>query len=349
MNFALMSKSFTVYAFGEVGWELSLKDVIAQLKDAGKNDTVNVIINSPGGDVSEGYAIYDYLTDLKSKVKSVDTEIFGMCASIATVIALAGEKRVMNENSQFMIHNPWGAPMGDSDQVRKYADELEKIENRLIEFYSTKTGSEAKAIEKMMDAETYLSPDEAKNLGFITEIKTELKAVAKIKIEKSNKMSKQTKGVIAKIKTLFKALEDDAPVALSLTLADGTIAEVETENETASVGDAVTVDGAPAPDGTHELADGTSIVTVDGVITEIMAMEEEEEEDYEAMKAEIAALKAERDEAVNGLAEIQAMLEKKAKTVSKPFNMKRETFKQKEAVKTVFSKDTLKQINLKKK
>ena len=63
----------------------------------------------------------------------------------------------------------------------------------------------------------------------------------------------------------------------------------------------------------------------------------------------ITALKAERDEAVNGLAEIQAMLEKKAKTVSKPFNMKRETFKQKEAVKTVFSKDTLKQINLKKK
>jgi ATP-dependent Clp endopeptidase proteolytic subunit ClpP len=348
MNFALMSKSFTVYAFGEVGKQVTLNYFVNQLNSVQKGNEVNVIINSPGGDVSEGYAIYDYLTDLKGKGVVVNTEILGMCASIATVFFLAGENRVMHANSEFMIHNPWGKPEGDAKVVRKYADELEKIENRLIEFYSTKTHSQAKAIEKMMDAETYLSPDEAKNLGFITEIKTELKAVAKIKIEKSNKMSKQTKGVIAQIKSLFKALEDDAPVALSLTLADGTIAEVETENETASVGDAVTVDGEPAPDGTHELADGTSIVTVDGVITEIMAMEEDEE-DYEAMKAEIAALKAERDEAVNGLAEVQAMLEKKAKTVSKPFNMKRETFKQKEAVKTVFSKDTLKQINSKKK
>jgi len=347
-----MSKIISVYAFGEVGWELRLADVVAQTQGAAPEDVVNVIINSPGGDVSEGFAIHDYLVDLKSKVAEVNTEIFGMCASIATVIALSGDKRIMNENAQFMIHNPWGGPVGDADQIQRYADELRKIENRLVNFYSTKTGGDEVAIQEMMNAETYMSPDQALSLGFITEVKSELKAVAKIKIENPNKMSNtNTKGIIAQIKSLFKALDGEAPIALDVTLADGTLAVVETESDAPAVGDAVTVAGDPAPDGTHVLADGSSITTVGGVITEMNAMKEDDE-DYEAMKAENEALKNELQTAVQALEDFKNELQAKAKKTSQQFNMKRDVHNRKKddaPATKAFDKNKLKEVNLKKK
>lgn len=328
----------TVYAFGEVGWELRLQDVVSQTNAAKEGDTVNVLINSPGGFVDEGYAIYDYLKALQAKDVTVNTEIYGMCASIATVIALAGQKRSMAENAQFMIHNPWGGPVGDADEISKYADELKKIESKLAQFYADKTGGELEEISSMMKEETYMDAQKALDMGFITEIKAELKAVAKIKFNNQMSNSNKSKGLLAQIKSLFAKLEEGAPVALDVTLADGTIANVETEAQTPAVGDAVTIGGEAAPDGTHELADGSSIVTVGGVITEIMVAEEDEDDE------KYAELKAENAELLAALEEAKAKLEALAKAKTKAFDIKREAFKQKEVdpSKGRFNKNDLK-------
>lgn len=308
-----------IYAFGEVGYEVILKDIISQIKSSSEKD-LNILINSPGGSVDEGYAIHDYLVDLSKQGYNVTTEVFGQCASIATVIFLAGKERVINENSSFMIHNPWGMPMGDHKEIQKYADMLKETESKLAQFYSTKTGGNVDEIRQMMDEETYLTADEAVNMGFATSMKEATKAVAKFKT-KTNKMNKQ-KSIVSKIQSLMKGLLGETK-ALETTLADGTAIFIETEGETPNVGDLVYVGDALAPDGTHELASGESIVTVDGAITEVVAAMEEDDEDYKAL---YEAASKERDEAIAALEGFEKNLQAlKAKT-TQSFSMKR-TFK----------------------
>jgi ATP-dependent Clp protease protease subunit len=311
-----MAEVFNIYCFGEIGWETNLSTILNQCQAAKDGDTVNVIINSPGGSVDEGFAIYDYLESLKGKGVTVNTEIYGMCASIATVIALAGESRIMTENSQFMIHNPWGAPVGDADEIQKYADSLKEIENRLANFYANKTGQKVDKLLALMASESYFTADQAKKLGFITEKKEASKAVAKLN---TNKMSQTKpavdKSIVAKIQRLFKALVDgEQPKALTTTLEDGTEVTIETEAAEPAVGDVVTVNGESAPDGSHTLADGSVIVTEGGVITEVvMASYKEDEEEMEALKAENSRLTAELETANNALKDFEAKLNQTTK------------------------------------
>ena len=336
----------SIFCFGEIGFETTLSSVIQQAQSANDGDTVNVIINSPGGMVDEGYAIHDYLVGLKSKGVTVNTEIYGMCASIATVIALAGENRVMTENSQFMIHNPWTQVQGDASELKVRADELEKVENQLAQFYSNQTGQKVEKLIGLMAAESYFTPEQAKKLGFITEIKTSIKAVAKINSKpKQNQMSNQNKGIIARIQSLFKALEDgtDAPKAMTTTLEDGTEIVIETELETPEIGDAVTVNGEPAPDGTHTLANGTVITTEGGVIMSVTVASaaEDKEEEY---KAKIADLQAQLETSNAALKEFEAKLSQ----TTKAFAQARKGFNNAKPVKVEnpnapkFTKDDLK-------
>lgn len=127
-------------------------------------DTIHLRINSPGGDVFDGVAIHNAL---RAHPAEIITHIDGLAASIASVIALAGDEVRMAPNAFFMIHNPWGITIGDADDHRKMGDTLDKIaEGSIASTYMAKTGEALETVETWMDEETWFNAREAKAAGF---------------------------------------------------------------------------------------------------------------------------------------------------------------------------------------
>lgn len=298
-----------VYIFGEIGWENNVKTVQQQIGRASAEDTIIAHIHSPGGSVDEGYAIHDHLLSYGA---TVETRIEGMCASIATIIALAGTKRTMTKNSTFFIHNPWTMAEGDASKLEETAEQLRSIEERISGFYSKVTGKSADEMLQIMKVAENITPELALELGFVTELVEPIKAMAKIspinqKPNNSNLetiMSEFMNKIEARMNKILGIKNQQQPEIKNLdtTLADGT--EISISGESVAVGATVTIGGEPAPDGTHELADGMQIATVDGVITEII---EADGGDAEALKAENAQLKSELESVK---AELSAVSEK---------------------------------------
>lgn len=128
---------------------------------------INVRINSPGGSVFDGQAIFNAIDRHPSKVT---THIDGLAASIASVIALAGDEVVMASNALYMIHDPWAAAVGDASEMRKTADLLDKIAGQLVDTYAAKSGQEPAYIAEAMHAETWYTAAEALDLGLVDRI-----------------------------------------------------------------------------------------------------------------------------------------------------------------------------------
>ena len=130
-------------------------------------DTPNltVRINSYGGSVSEGLAIYSLLSDFKGHLKTI---VDGFAWSAASVIFMAGHERVVPENGLLMIHNAWTEARGDSNAMKKVAEDLEKITQPSVNIYVAKTGQSEEKIKEMMDREEWITSKEAYELGFST-------------------------------------------------------------------------------------------------------------------------------------------------------------------------------------
>ena len=307
-----------IYVFGDIGWEVRLSDIAKQTEGAVKDeDSFIVHIHSPGGDVTEGFAIHDHL---RSFGIPIETRIEGLCASIATVVALAGDKRLMTENSTFFVHNPWTMAAGDADEMQRMTDELRAVEDRLAGFYAKVTGQDKEKMLELMKAETSMTPEEAKEYNFITEIVAGVKAAARITTKPLNPNNNQSimsdivKGLDGKIQAIMrklgiKAEQTEPTKAMSTTLEDGTEITIDGENETPEVGDTVTMaDGSAAPDGEHTLADGTVITTEAGVITAVTAApaaKDDKDEEMKALKDENESLKA-QIKAMEEAAKVQA-------------------------------------------
>lgn len=130
--------------------------------------TVNVYINSGGGQVVEAMAIHDYLVSIKNKGVKVNTYGRGLIASAATYILMAGnENSTISENSWFMIHNVSGWAYGSVDEIEKQAGILRKFNDTIRDYYSNHTGIDSQTIEQMMEDETWLTGVEAKEKGFV--------------------------------------------------------------------------------------------------------------------------------------------------------------------------------------
>jgi ATP-dependent Clp endopeptidase proteolytic subunit ClpP len=138
-------------------------------------DTIALHINSPGGLVFEGQAIYNAI---KNHPATVTSYIDGVAASIASVIALAADTVVMASNALFMIHQPFGGVSGRSATIRKYADTLDKVSDTIVGVYQSKTGKEPSEIIAAMDAETWFTADEAIAFGFADEVDAEIQMAA---------------------------------------------------------------------------------------------------------------------------------------------------------------------------
>lgn len=133
----------------------------------------NVYINSGGGMVTDAMAIHDLLKDVQSKGKTVNTIGRGIIASAATYILMAGANPTMSKNSWLMIHNVSGGVWGDVNTVESYANTLRKFNDKARDFYASATGLRKEDITKMMNAETWMTADEAKEKSFIKVIEGE--------------------------------------------------------------------------------------------------------------------------------------------------------------------------------
>lgn len=148
----------------------NLSQQLDALSDVSK---INVFINSYGGEVAEGLAIYNALKRHKAKVVTVCD---GFACSIASVIFMAGDERIMNESSLLMIHNAWTWGEGNADQLRKMAEDLDKITEASIAAYKAHSNLSEEEIKALLDAETWILPSEALEYGFATGVeKTESK------------------------------------------------------------------------------------------------------------------------------------------------------------------------------
>ena len=270
-----------IYLYGEFypdqskyasDWGLvSVKDVMTQIKNNQDAEKLIVHIHSPGGDVIEGFAIYDVL---KSSGKVIDTLIEGMCASIATIPFLAGENRVITENSEFLIHNPWGFAMGDAADMEDYADMLKKFEDKIVNHYVQLTGSDEQALRDLMVEDKFISSQEAVDLGFATEVLETIKAVASFNNKQNKTMDKTIEGKIlaelGKIKNLFgKKKKEEIPTNLERTTADGLKITFDSEDNEIHVGNTVVVDNDKPEDGEYMLDDKTKLAVKDGKVESI--------------------------------------------------------------------------------
>jgi ATP-dependent protease ClpP protease subunit len=165
--------------FSEIGgWGISAAQFDRDLKALGNVKTLNVKINSPGGSVIEGTMIFNLLVAHAAR-KVVD--VLGWAASMASVIAMAGDVVRMPANTYMMIHNPWMSTSGDAEQLRKDADLLDKMRTGLMTAYKRKARNLSdKELTDLLDAETWMTAAEAKAYGFADEVTGEIAAAAKV-------------------------------------------------------------------------------------------------------------------------------------------------------------------------
>ena len=159
------------------GDEITPKQFQSDLAALGDISQLDVFINSDGGDVFAGQAIHSML---KRHPANVTVYIDGLAASIASVIAMAGNKVVMPRNAMMMVHNPWTWGMGNSQDFRSLADELDKIRESLIAAYQDKSGMTEDDITALLDAETWLTAEEAVSYGLADEIEQSKQVAASL-------------------------------------------------------------------------------------------------------------------------------------------------------------------------
>lgn len=147
--------------------DVSAYNLSKQLSELEGVSNINVYINSYGGEVAEGLAIYNALKRHKAHVT---TYCDGMACSIASVIFMAGDTRIMGDASLLMIHNAWTFAEGNAKDMRKMADDLDKITAASVAAYMEHTTLSEVQLKHKMDAETWITPSEALEWGFATQI-----------------------------------------------------------------------------------------------------------------------------------------------------------------------------------
>lgn len=271
---------------GIVGRDISLSEINSNIID---RNITEFDLQSDGGDLYEGFAIYD---KLKGNIDTINC--FGLVASAATIILASAKNRIGSENSRFLIHPPRVITEGDSNDFLKVSQELSKEYDSIIDIYSNILNIDKIAIKNLMNENRVIHAEEALQIGLLTKIIN--KNMENKNDEKLNLLDK----FFSKIENLFKT----KPVNLIKQDVNGVELDFGTEIDTAekiTVGTTATVNGQPAQ-GEFVLADGTVYVFEKGSLMEIKTAEIETKADpeteklkaeNEAQKVEIANLKNE--------------------------------------------------------
>ncbi|WP_439652898.1 ClpP-like prohead protease/major capsid protein fusion protein [Providencia manganoxydans] len=209
---ATSETSADIYIYDEIGgWGISARRFTEDLISLGNINHINLHIHSPGGEVFEGIAIYN---QLKNHNATITVYIDGLAASMASVIAMVGTEIIMPTNAMMMIHKPWGVSWGDANDMRDYADLLDKVESVLIPAYMEKTGKTKEEIEAMLGEETWLTAEECVEHGFANTVIEPVKAMASLsskRIEEFKSMPNPLKNSLTKPKNTIAPVNDPAP------------------------------------------------------------------------------------------------------------------------------------------
>lgn len=162
--------------YGEIGYDVSAADTVAAIRST--EGALTVRLNTPGGSVFDGLAI---ATHLRAR-GNVTTMIDGIAASIGSIIYIAGSRRIMAPGTLLMIHNPSSGAWGNADDLRSEAGVLDVIAGEMAKIYAEASGGklDEKQCLAMMDAETWLTPEQAVEYGFCHEIAGTAQAFAKL-------------------------------------------------------------------------------------------------------------------------------------------------------------------------
>lgn len=163
-----------LYIYGDIvdyAWyedDVSANDIRKKLNESNAK-TINVHINSLGGDTFTGIAIYNLLKE-KSKTSRIVTYVDAIAASSASIIAMAGDEIIMPSNTLMMIHNCWTFGIGNANELRKTADDMDKIMDAVIQCYLSKVKISEDELRNLLDEETFLTAQEALEKGFCDKI-----------------------------------------------------------------------------------------------------------------------------------------------------------------------------------
>ena len=242
-----------------------------------EDNAIDVHIHCNGGDVLEGWAIYDRL---RATGKEITTTVDGTAASMATVIMMAApkERRKAHANAQILVHNPWVDPMwmggaATAEDLEKAAQQLKAQQDRILDLYVERCGCDREEMAALMAEDKFIDTAKALELGMIGEI------IPPISAKRVNNMNIKDK-IINAINSIFngdnegnempaKAEETMQMKAMELNTANGDILRIEREEGEPAVGDKA------EPDGEWLMPDNTTIVVENGAITEIRQPEEQ--------------------------------------------------------------------------
>ena len=259
-----------------LGWSgmdaMAFSDIDKFIASIPEDDTqIHLNINCRGGMAGTALAMYDAL---RATGKEISAEVIGECSSSATLLLLAAraDLRKAHSNASILIHNPYisGFVEGDAKQVSKIADSLEDVQNKLLDIYVERTGSDRETLQALMDEDRPINVAKAIELGFIAEEILPISAQNKNTIITDKKMSFKEK-----LNNAFKAFKTALDIkAMQLETADGKVLELEKESGEPVVGDVVL-----SEDGEYLMPDGATIVVEESVIAEIRPAEEVNEEE----------------------------------------------------------------------
>lgn len=284
-------------AWGGESDDVTYKDLEEALASKADDDRViELSINSPGGVCTEGMAIYDRFRSLEGH--TIKAEVIGECSSMASVVLMAASVRRMHPNARICIHKPrfsdFYLPTMTEDEAKRAYEDLHAETERLKKIYLDRTTYTEEELDKLMGEDRYMTAEEALQHGVITEIIQPMTASKQPTTQHMSKFTKALKAFALAMREGEKEQETQV-IAMTLNTEDGSTIEIEREEGEPQVGDAA------KPDGEHKMADGTTIVIADGVITEIRPAEAEDNEDEAMTEEEVASTIAEMTEAIEKL------------------------------------------------
>ncbi len=287
------------------------------------DDELIVNIHTFGGCTTTAFTIYNKLLNLKARKNiSITTHVDGYCASSGVIILLAGDKRIGNQYAEPFIHNAWTFSEGDAKELRKQAEDLERVNNQIANLYAERTNIDKDKAIELMNADGYITADDALNYGFYTELENVniqsqnyiKQYFKKSKLNKSNmeNFTKEEKSVLQRfLNSLgFGGNNEPKKNILVKTADQKELDFYEREEGDVQVGDKATLEGQ-TPEGEIVLADGRTLIFEGGVVTEIKEKEEGDDKDKE-----IEDLKKQLAEANAKVTEQNKVIEDKATEIA---------------------------------
>lgn len=161
---------------GELGFDVTAPEIIDQIRSA--PDQIRVVLDSPGGSVSDAISIY---TALRAHPYVVTIHVMGHALSGGSIIMCAGDRVEMDSNAAMMLHSAWTELEGNAAELASQAKLLRKIDERMVRIYAEKSGIEPDVIGRLLEKETWLSPEECVRYGFADQVVESVRIAAGVR------------------------------------------------------------------------------------------------------------------------------------------------------------------------